>query len=312
MSAWRARLEALHLPDDPIAAGDALAAEGLGDGLAVRAPTAERVAGLLDAAGPAARGVRFPLSPTDTPVGDIAIVGALAGCEPQLFPIVLAALRAATAPEFNLLGVITTTSAVVPLVLVAGPVVDAVGLGAGGNALVNPAPANRAIGRSVGLALRIFGNELPGVPNPSTLGHPAKPGWCVAERTDANPWATTETSTVSVAGASGSVEMVLDGDTAAADVTLLASTCEAVAHAGLRSGRARRPVVAVLPPETAHRLAGAGYDRAGLAAELRWQPEGDGPDVVIVVTGGVGIKGAVIPTWGAGAIVTVEPQFSGR
>jgi hypothetical protein len=309
MSGWRARLDGLHLPDDPITAGEVLAGEGLGDGLAVRAPTPERVGALLDSAGPAPGGVRFPLSPEDTTAADIAVVSAMAGCEPGWFPIVLAALRAATAPEFNLLGVITTTSAVVPLVLVVGPVVARVGLGATENALVNPAPANRAIGRSVGLALRIFGNALPGVPNPSTLGHPAKPGWCVAERTDDNPWTVVDADRVSVAGASGSIELVLDGDTVDDVVTLLASACEAVAHAGLRPGRGRRPVIVVLPPETARRLAAAGYDRPTLSAALQWDPDGDEGDVVVVVTGGVGIKGAVIPTWGAGRIVTVQPQF---
>ena len=105
----------------------------------------------------------------------------MAGCEPPWFPIVLAALEALTTPAFNLLGIQTTTSGVAPFIIAGGPAAQRAGLHAGSNAMAGASRANMSVGRAVRLTLQNLGNVMAGVPNPSTVGHPGKTSWCIAE-----------------------------------------------------------------------------------------------------------------------------------
>jgi hypothetical protein len=257
---------------------------------------------------------------------DLAACAVMAGCPPASFVVAVAALEALTAPEFNLLGVQTTTSGVAPLLVV--------------SADVAPPPAGSArptltIGRAVRLALHVLGNVLPGVSNLSTQGHPGKLSWCIAESPE-SPWPALHAdrldgasqAVTAVAGV-GSVETVLGQGEVESDVDLLARACAAVRSAGLQQRVARQQALVVLPPEAAQRLHRAGWDRPRLAAELaeradelldRWggppPARGDATDplgsaersrgardVLVVVSGGIGIKGTVVQTWGSGTAV---------
>src|SRR5690606_37014672 len=77
-------------------------------------------------------------------VEKVAINCVMAGCRPEHVPIVIAALEAMLAPEFNLHGVQTTTNGCAPLVIVSGPAVAALGFNTRDCALGHGSRANGA------------------------------------------------------------------------------------------------------------------------------------------------------------------------
>src|SRR5215207_2608318 len=99
--------ELVELGDSPEAILDDLEARGLGDGLPVVPPTPQRVAAMLEHAAGDADEVLFTLQPRAGIVTRrvVAINAVLAGCRPEVFPVVLTALRALARPEVNLRGV---------------------------------------------------------------------------------------------------------------------------------------------------------------------------------------------------------------
>jgi hypothetical protein len=322
----RERLRQLALSGDLEADAKQLEDAGFTDGLLVTSPTEARVNAYLDAADPASVAVGpIPLAMATPTAWDLAACAVMAGCPPASFAVAVAALEALTAPEFNLLGVQTTTSGVAPLLVVSGDVtLDSTG-----------SVPTLTIGRAVRLALHVLGNVLPGVSNLSTQGHPGKLSWCITESPE-SPWPALHSdrldgaarAVTAVAGV-GSVESVLGQADVESDVELLAHACAAVRSAGLGRRVARQQAVVVLPPEVAQRFDRAGWDRRHLAAELaeradelleQWggppPARGDttGPlgsaegahgtrDVLVVVSGGIGIKGTVVQTWGSGTAV---------
>jgi hypothetical protein len=92
-------------------AQDSLAQSGMTDGLPVTPPTRERVDAMVRAARVDASAIVAVLPPAYAEVTwrDVAINAVLAGCKPHDLPVVGAAVKAMAAPEFNLLGIATTT-----------------------------------------------------------------------------------------------------------------------------------------------------------------------------------------------------------
>src|SRR5689334_21423536 len=121
--------------DDPDTLMAALTARGWGDGLPVVAPTPERVDAMLAAAGDPDE----PLAVLQPRRGivtrrAVAVNAVLAGCTPDVFPVVLTAVRALCRPAVNLRGVNATTHPVAPLVIVHGDIVERAGFNAGAGA----------------------------------------------------------------------------------------------------------------------------------------------------------------------------------
>ena len=86
--------------DSPEAMFGLLSSRGLGDGLPVVAPTRERVEAMLQFATGDADEVLFTLQPRSGIVTRrvVAINAVMAGCPPEVFPVVLTALRALARP----------------------------------------------------------------------------------------------------------------------------------------------------------------------------------------------------------------------
>ena len=103
----------LEVEDDPVALYERSLAEGWGDGLPVLPPTEQRVRDLLAATPYYPDDVICTLAPRNgvATVEKAAVNAAMAGCEPEAFPLVIAALEGISAPEFNLFGLVTTTTA---------------------------------------------------------------------------------------------------------------------------------------------------------------------------------------------------------
>ena len=316
---------------------------GVMDELRIIPPTPARVRRLYRASG--MDPVRFiaALEPAMRPasVYDVAVCATAAGCAPEHLPVVAAAVRAVAEPMFNLLGIQTTTGTAAPAVIVHGPVAQSAGVSGGGDCLGGSAHANATIGRALRLVLRSLGGAAPGGMDAATMGQPAKLGLCFAENASLSPWPPlhvergfrAEESAVTVAGITGSVELVYAENEDADD--LLGSIAGSVLIAGnvgshgiLGGGS---PLL-VLSPEHAQALARAGLDRAAVQREL-WErgampltalpgaqaerirrgrraggADPDAPlrlaaspeDILLAVAGGIGQKSTYLPSWGGG------------
>jgi len=163
---------------------------GLTDGLPVIPPTPERVARMLTGTRRDPREIVAELPPNMAPasVEKIAANAVMAGCRPEYLPVVLAAIEAVTAPEFNIHGVMSTTWGATPVIVVNGPIRRAIGMNTGMMALGYGNRANATIGRAVKLALRNIGGARPGDIERSTLGSIGKFTTCFAEWEERSPW----------------------------------------------------------------------------------------------------------------------------
>jgi len=197
---------------DPVDDQEMLFARGWTDGLPVAVPTAEKVDAMVAAAGrdPAERVGPIPPRWRQATVEKIAINAVLAGCRPEYFPVVLAAIDALLHDDCQLYGIQTATNTTAPLLIVNGPLVRELDINARGNVFGQGARANATIGRAVALVLRNIGGDIPGETDMATHGHAGKFTACIAEAEDASPWSpyhvdagfAAEDSTVTVIGAS--------------------------------------------------------------------------------------------------------------
>lgn len=187
-------------------------ARGFTDGLPVVIPTAEKVAAMVAACG---RDAAEPLGPfpprwRKATIEKVAINAVMAGCRPDYFPVVLAALDAALDNDCQLYGIQTATNTTAPLFIVNGPIVKELDINARGNVFGQGARANATIGRAVALVLRNIGGDMPGETDMATHGQAGKFGACIAEAEDDSPWSpfhvdagfAAADSTVTVIGAS--------------------------------------------------------------------------------------------------------------
>jgi peroxiredoxin len=161
---------------------------GWSDGLPVVPPTRARVDAMLGGRDPRASLGEVPPAMGDATLERVAACAVLAGCRPEYFPVVVAAVEAALDPVFNLNGQAVTTQPAGQLVIVGGPVRDAIGVHSGMGVLGPGFRANLTIGRALRLVVTLTGGGAPGRLDRSTLGNPAKLGFCVAEDEAASPW----------------------------------------------------------------------------------------------------------------------------
>ena len=163
---------------------------GWSDGLPLAPPTEERVLKMLSGTNRSPAEVIGIIPPDNVPgtIEKIAINAVMAGCKPEYFPVVLAAVEAACLDEFCMHGVLATTYFSAPIVIVNGPIVDEIGMNWGHNVLGQGNRANSTIGRALQLVIRNIGGGRPGGVDRATLGQPGKVGFCFAEREHDSPW----------------------------------------------------------------------------------------------------------------------------
>src|SRR5271170_2697365 len=163
--------------------------QGWTDGLPVVPPTRELVDAFVDALGGDPHFVECKVPPRHGSLTRevLAINMVMAGCKAEYAPVVRAAVLALTAKAFNLNGVQATTHMAAPLLIVNGPM--ARGMNGDCNAFGSGNRANATIGRALRLVLLNVGGGRPGDLDKSTLGHPGKYTYCVAENEAASPWA---------------------------------------------------------------------------------------------------------------------------
>jgi hypothetical protein len=118
----------------------------------------------------------------------VAIAAVMAGCLPEYMPVVTAIVTAMCRPEYSLHGSNASTGGAAPFIVVNGPIRLALGMNATHNALANGSRANATIGRTVRLLIINVLGGVPGQLDRSTLGHPGKFTYCVAEDEEDSPW----------------------------------------------------------------------------------------------------------------------------
>ena len=154
------------------------------DGLPVVIPTAERVERLVIASGLDRDMILGELGPGMgiATVEKVAVAAVMAGCIPDYMPLVIAAVKAAADPRFDLTELQATTHCTAPLIIVNGPARFECGPVASGFGALGPGHrANASIGRALRLCLINIGGGKPGVSDMALLGHPGKFTYCLAE-----------------------------------------------------------------------------------------------------------------------------------
>jgi hypothetical protein len=161
---------------------------GWTDGLPVIPPTTERVDRMLGRFDAEESLGEVPPSMGEATLRRLAACAVLAGCRPDYFPVVVAAARAALDPRFNLHGQAVTTQPAGQLIVVNGPVRQALQMNSGMGALGPGNRANLTIGRAIRLLVCLTGGGMPGTLDRSTLGQMGKVGFCIAEDEEVSPW----------------------------------------------------------------------------------------------------------------------------
>jgi hypothetical protein len=164
--------------------------KGWTDGLPIVPPTEERVIACLQAAGLAPADVLGVERVRQRPIvaEKVAVNAVMAGCLPAYMPVVVAVVRAICEESFNLHGSTASTGGSAPFIVVNGPIRTAIGMNATHNVLGNGSRANATIGRAIRLLLINVLGCVPGQLDRSTLGHPGKFTFCIAEDEEDSPW----------------------------------------------------------------------------------------------------------------------------
>lgn len=180
----------VEVDDNYLEINDLYFERGWTDGLPIIPPTAALVEKTL----------AYCDRPWDVPVAKIAprygeatpirlaTNAVMAGCRPDYFPVIVAAIEALCDEPFNLYGLQATTHLVSPLVVVNGPIAKELGINAGYNAFGSGWRSNATIGRAIRLALVNIGGARPGAGDMATFGSPAKYSYLAAENEAESPW----------------------------------------------------------------------------------------------------------------------------
>ena len=163
---------------------------GFGDPLPVIPPTLERVEAFLEASHLPLHEIvgRVPPNYGSATVEKIAANAVMAGCEPVMMKVLIPLVRAACDERFNLHGIQATTHFAAPLIILSGPIRKELEFASGSNVFSNVARANSTLGRAFQLIATNLGGARPGEIDMSTLGHPGKFSYCIAENEEASPW----------------------------------------------------------------------------------------------------------------------------
>lgn len=314
------------------AAQELFHANGWTDGLPIVPPTRETVVACLE----------WVMTPPDQLIGiepvrgvpvtaeKLAVNAVAAGCLPLHFPVVLTAFAAMLQPEFLLHGATASTGGCAVLIVLNGPIRRELGATGTFSALANSDRATAVIGRAIRLALINILAVRPGGIDRSTLGHPGKFSYCVAEDEEDTEWLPlhaarglpAEVSAVTVMAA-GAPRQIMNEWTSEPEEILETFAAEMRAnmrHYSIWGGN----YALIVPKQLREHLQSAGWTKAALADFIHrrarvhrreWAEVGkravvrdrgdseyaalDSPDQLLVVAAGgpAGGFGAVIPPW---------------
>lgn len=318
--------------DDIHAAQELYHANGWTDGLPIVPPTSEAVAACLDWAMMAPDqliGVE-PVRGVPITAEKLAINAVMAGCLPMHFPVVVTAIAAMLQPEFLMHGATASTGGCAVFVVLNGPIRREMGAAGTFNALGNSDRATAVIGRAVRLVLINILEVRPGGIDRSTIGHPGKFSYCVAEDEEDTAWLPlheqrglpAEVSAVTVMAAGAPRQIMNEWTTVPEEIleTFAAEMRANMRHYSIWGGN----YALIIPKQLREHLQAAGWSKTDIAAFIHerarmhrreWAECGkaavvrdrgesvytalEAPEQLLVVAAGgpAGGFGAVIPPW---------------
>ena len=278
---------------------------GWTDGLPVVPPTPERVERMLSATDrdPDELIAAVPPKWGRATIEKVAINAVMAGCKPAYLPLILTAVEAMTAEQFNLHGVQVTTSHVGPMLIVNGPIRKQLEINDGFNLFGQGYRANATIGRTLRLVCTNIGGALPGELDRAAFGHAGKYTCCIAEKEEASPWEPLHTergfqaddSTITVFAAAAPQTVNDHGNNTAEGI--LNTIAQNIAAPGNSSGE----TLLVIGVEHAKTISEDGFSRADIRqyiADTTQQYAAE--DLMLMVAGGpAGRWTIVVPGWGS-------------
>ena len=185
-------IEMDETPSGLNAVNDFLAEREWSDGIPVIPPTPTAVEQMLKATKRQPQEVIMVMEPGVglATVEKVAINAVMAGCRPEQFPVLLAALDCLSQPEMNHRDMQVSGHTEALIIMVNGPIAKKAGINFGttamGPGVVNS--ANTAIGRAMRLCLINIGYCKAGSGDPNFVGLPTKFGMCIAENEEVSPW----------------------------------------------------------------------------------------------------------------------------
>ena len=279
--------------------------KGWTDGLPVVPPTPDRVEGMLSGTDrdPDELIAAVPPKWGRATVEKVAINAVMAGCKPAYLPLILTAVEAMTAEQFNLHGVQVTTSHVGPMLIVNGPIRKSLEINDGFNLFGQGYRANATIGRALRLICTNIGGALPGELDRAAFGHAGKYTCCIAEKEEASPWDAmhvdrgfeADDSTITVFAAAGPQTVNDHGSNTAEGI--LNTISENIAAPGNSSGE----TLLVIGVEHAKTISEDGFSKTDIRRYIADTTDqySEGDLLVIVAGGPAGRWSIVVPGWGS-------------
>lgn len=332
---------------DAYEANELFQASGWTDGLPIVPPTEALVRRFLGAAELAPGDViaTEPVRRRRLTAEKVAIAAVMAGCRPDDLAVVLAAVRAMCAPEFGLHGCTASTGGSAPFVVVNGPIRRALGMHTTHNALANGSRANATIGRALRLLILNVLGGIPGQLDRSTLGHPGKFTFCVAEDEEGSPWLPLAAERGLAAGVSAVTVLAAESPHQLMNEwtrdprELVETYAAAMRHNMLTYSIWAGPYALVIAPQHRDVLVAAGWSKRDVREHVferaritraEWRAVGKGavaggadetkvyaalrsPDDLLVVAAGgpAGGFGAVVPPWYGAKSLAVTRAITG-
>lgn len=169
---------------------EAAFARGWTDGLPVVPATPEKVERFLAVAGLSPEEVlgAVPTREVTVTAEHAAINAVMAGCAPEYFPVVVAAVRAHLDEHGNCHSTTGTLSGAAHAVIVNGPIRREIGIECGAGCLGPGFRANATIGRALRLVIRNVCRAVPGFLDRATYSWPLRYSFCFGEDEEAVEW----------------------------------------------------------------------------------------------------------------------------
>jgi hypothetical protein len=163
---------------------------GWTDGLPVVPATPEKVEAFLALAGLAPEEVlgSVPTREVTVTAEHAAINAVMAGCRPEYFPVVVAAVRAHLDEHGNCHSTTGTLSGAAQAVIVNGPIRHEIDVACGAGCLGPGFRANATIGRALRLVIRNVCRAVPGFLDRATFSWPLRYSFCFGEDEEAGDW----------------------------------------------------------------------------------------------------------------------------
>ncbi|WP_419919363.1 hypothetical protein [Candidatus Poriferisocius sp.] len=163
---------------------------GWTDGLPIVAPTPGKVAAFLEHAGLPGDEVlgAVPTREVICTAEQAATNAVMAGCLPEYFPAVVAAVRAHLHPKGNCHSTTGTLSGAAQAVIINGPIRNELGVASGAGCFGPGFRANATIGRALRLVIRNVCRGIPGFLDRASFSTPARYSFCFGENEEASDW----------------------------------------------------------------------------------------------------------------------------